>query len=146
MDSNSENIRSNKNYLEINLVENNIRLSLNKEQKIIFDECSTYIHELAAMRDGAGTKPNPLRLLIHGGPGTGKSHLIHQLDAQARQSGFTTTCMASTGMAAYNLPNGRTVHSSLSIPINYPFAHYLPELGPIKKYLSEKDFIYLLLL
>ena len=70
MDANSENTGCNIHNPEINLVENNIRLSLNKEQQNILDECSTYIHELAAMRDGAGTKPKPLRLLIHGGPGT----------------------------------------------------------------------------
>ena len=70
MDVNSKNNGGKMNNPEINLEEKNIRDSLNKEQQNIFDECYTYIHELAAMRDGGGAKPKPLRLLIHGGPGT----------------------------------------------------------------------------
>jgi hypothetical protein len=60
--------------------------------------------------------PDPPLLLVHGGPGTGKTHLMVTIDRclQLRQLP-ELVCTAPTGNAASLLPRGSTLHSLLGI-------------------------------
>lgn len=54
---------------------------------------------------------NPIQILVHGGPGTGKSFLTQCINKAAQDLGYTIICVAFTGIAAGNLPQGRTIHN-----------------------------------
>ena len=60
--------------------------------------------------------PEELLLLVHGGPGTGKSYFANTL-AQALPAGRISFA-ATTGVAATAFPEGRTLHNLLALPIN----------------------------
>ena len=89
--------------------------SLNLQQKRILDQCITYLQEKNARRT-AGLKP--LHLMVHGGPGTGKSFLTSCLMQKAQSMGISVACLAYTGIAASNLPKGRTIHSFFSFSVD----------------------------
>ena len=59
--------------------------------------------------------PEPLLLLVHGGPGTGKSHLAKTLASVLPHGNVSFS--ATTGVAAATLPDGRTLHNLLSLPL-----------------------------
>jgi hypothetical protein len=65
-----------------------------------------------------GPKPSQLIIFLHGGPGTGKSFLEKCIDELALEYKFTIGCMAPTGIAASNLPEGRTIHNFCGIPVS----------------------------
>ena len=110
---------------------------LNKRQRLVFDSFLTYFANLASFRQvfqnkrsckwsytiyynlfsfqGAKSKPVPYRIFAHGGPGVGKTHMAKAIRNLAVYFGFTVTCMAPTGIAASNLPNGRTIHNACGI-------------------------------
>lgn len=56
-------------------------------------------------------EPEPILLLVHGGPGTGKSYLTTCLYKKGKDMGYHVGCMAPTGIAGGNLPEGRTIHN-----------------------------------
>lgn len=59
-----------------------------------------------------------LRLLVHGGPGTGKTFLMNRLDTVLRSKRLGSICAAAfTGNAAALLPRGYTLHSLLGLSI-----------------------------
>ena len=60
---------------------------------------------------------NPIQLLIHGGPGTGKSYLTRCIKKAAQDLGYTTTCVAFTGIVARNLTKGRTIHNLFNFSV-----------------------------
>ena len=60
--------------------------------------------------------PKDLLLLVHGGPGTGKSYFAKTL-AQALSPGRISFA-ATTGVAAAAFPEGRTMHNLLALPMN----------------------------
>ena len=61
--------------------------------------------------------PPPLRIIVSGTAGTGKSYLIHCLRLFLRQH----VCIAApTGVAAFNV-DGHTLHSLLSLPVRGDF-------------------------
>jgi hypothetical protein len=66
-----------------------------------------------------GPKPAQLRIILHGGPGTGKSFLAKCIKELANESHFTIGCLAPTGIAASNLPDGRTIHNFCGIPVSH---------------------------
>lgn len=103
---------------------------LNKSQKAIWMRIQHYFQELRKYRDGCGTKPKPIRLMVHGGPGTGKSFLAKCINELALEYRFTIGCIAPTGIAASNLPNGRTAHNFCGIPITHRKDTYLEKPSP----------------
>ena len=74
--------------------------------------------------------PEQLLLLIHGGPGTGKSRLASAV--YERMEG-TMQCGAFTGNASTHIPNGRTLHSLLNIPIHVRNSTSLRPLTPTQR-------------
>jgi PIF1-like helicase/Helitron helicase-like domain at N-terminus len=80
---------------------------LNTDQK----ECFTEI--LCAITDD----PQHAHFYLQGPGGTGKTFLYKTLCHKLRGEGKTVLCVASTGIAALLLPNGRTSHSQFKIPI-----------------------------
>ena len=56
--------------------------------------------------------PDQLKLLIHGGPGVGKSYLSNVICKKTAEALIGTP----TGMAATQIEGARTLHSLLSIP------------------------------
>ncbi|POS82486.1 hypothetical protein EPUL_006714, partial [Erysiphe pulchra] len=62
-----------------------------------------------------GLKPNTF--FLQGPAGTGKTFLYKTPCSQFRSEGKIVLCVASSGIAALLLPNGRTAHSLFKIPI-----------------------------
>ena len=90
-------------------------VDLNTTQRRILDLCKQDLSARQQFRNGSTNSYKPLRLLVHGGPGTGKSFLTHCIVQAAEEMGFTVACMAPTGIATKTLPNGRTIHNYLGI-------------------------------
>jgi len=91
-------------------------LSLNTEQQAAFTAIVTWFNEYHQhIRDPQHrSAPNQLKLLIHGPAGTGKSFLVQKL---VDRLGIKNIATASyTGVAASNLPQGKTLNSTFSIP------------------------------
>ena len=86
---------------------------LNTDQNQALVEVLTWL----SCRDRA---PTPLRILIHGGPGTGKSFFAGTLIERAKEipGSGRILCCAPTGIASTLLPGGQTVHSLLKLPID----------------------------
>ncbi|KAI9565127.1 hypothetical protein GHT06_008898 [Daphnia sinensis] len=105
---------------------------LNQNQKIIWNLVNDYFDKLIKFKDGQLAKPTPIHLLVYGGPGTGKSFLAECIQESATAHKFTTACVAPTGIATSNLPNGRTMHNFASIPIFHDTRVFLPKLNVVK--------------
>ena len=74
-------------------------------------------------------EPEIIQLLVHGGPGTGKSYLTSCIYQKALEMGYFISCMAPTGIAASNLPNGRTIHNQFGFKItDLKSLIFLPDL------------------
>ena len=91
--------------------------SLNEKQQIIFKRIKSHYHNTLT-----NPQTEPLRIVIIGTAGTGKSYLImairKMLHEMVRHETKTPLLvLAPTGVAAFNI-RGRTVHSALSIPIH----------------------------
>ena len=80
---------------------------LNTEQKHIFDKI------MNAMRGDANNI-----FFVDGPGGTGKSFLFNMILNKIRSEGEIALAIASSGIAATLLENGRTAHSRFKIPIN----------------------------
>lgn len=52
---------------------------------------------------------------MFGGPGTGKSYLTNAIYHAAEEYSLYVGCCATTGIAATNMPEGRTIHNVLGI-------------------------------
>jgi hypothetical protein len=63
------------------------------------------------------TDPQTAHFYLQGPGGTGKTFLYKTICHYFRGQGRTVLCVASTGIAALLLPNGRTSHSQFKIPI-----------------------------
>ena len=61
---------------------------------------------------------NPIHILVHGGPGTGKSFLTRCINNAAQDMEYSIMCVAFTGIAAANLPNGRTIQNHFNFTIS----------------------------
>ena len=74
----------------------------------------------------------PPILLIHGGPGTGKSFLVSAISDRAHELGLGDMSCAYTGAAASNLRGGQTILSMLGIDMTHPgINEHLPRLSPV---------------
>jgi ATP-dependent DNA helicase PIF1 len=94
--------------------------TLNEKQMTILKQIESHYNALIANP----SQVEPLRLIIMGTAGTGKSHLIktvrNRLQEMAKVYSINTQSpvlvLAPTGVAAFNI-RGVTIHSALSIPI-----------------------------
>src|SRR3954452_2572221 len=90
--------------------------TLNEKQKIVFKRVESHHSDILA-----GNQVEPLRIIIMGTAGTGKTYLINAIRNRLREmtgaeSESPVFVLAPTGVAAFNI-NRRTIHSTLSIPI-----------------------------
>jgi len=79
---------------------------LNNQQKLVYD-----------IVDANLTSISPLRMIIAGTAGTGKSFLIDNLISLIKEKGYNVKVGAFTGVAANNI-QGETINSLLSIPVS----------------------------
>ncbi|XP_024990596.1 uncharacterized protein LOC112524886 [Cynara cardunculus var. scolymus] len=83
------------------------RESLNFDQKYAYDDIMKHVDD-----DRSGV------FFIDGPRGTGKTYLYKALLANIRSRGLIALATASSGVAASNMPGGRTAHSQFKIPLN----------------------------
>ncbi|XP_073714001.1 uncharacterized protein [Misgurnus anguillicaudatus] len=95
--------------------------SLNEEQSDIFYKVRQW-----CLQKVLGQNPEPIRLFITGGAGTGKSHLIKAIHYEScrllsqlseNPNDVTVLLTASTGVAAFNV-GASTIHNTFSIGAN----------------------------
>lgn len=99
----------NSNITQVRNVSANIdRSTLNEKQRLIFERIES--HYIAVV---SNQPIEPLRMIIMGTAGTGKSYLINII----REKLHNSIVLAPTGVAAFNI-QGSTIHSALSIPIS----------------------------
>jgi ATP-dependent DNA helicase PIF1 len=90
--------------------------TLNGNQKIIFKRIESHYNDVLN-----GHKIDPLRIIVMGTAGTGKTYLIKAIRGRLQEMVGTGSkspiiVLAPTGVAAFNI-DGMTIHSALSIPI-----------------------------
>lgn len=85
-----------------------LRAQLNADQSTCFNSIIT----------GIENDPQTAHFYLQGPGGTGKTFLYKAICHYYRGMGKTVLCVASTGIAALLLPNGRTSHTQFKIPIN----------------------------
>lgn len=83
------------------------QLPLNEEQRVVFDTVSR------AVRQDTESK----LFFLDGPGGTGKTFVYNALLRSLRDDGYRCMAMASSGIAACLLEEGRTAHSSFAIPL-----------------------------
>ena len=90
---------------------------MNKTQQMVADRIVSYFKELEAheLDPRSCKKPDPPNLLLHGGPGVGKSFLAHKLSHILKDMKRTILCLTYMGAAANELPNGRTIKYTLQL-------------------------------
>ena len=102
--------------------------ALNDKQLQLFK----YVHQWC-MKKANGENPEPFRIFLTGGAGTGKSHLTRSIryhvekifdPLRESQEEKTVLVVAHTGTAAFNV-EGETICSALNINIHAP-ANYKP--------------------
>ncbi|XP_022041580.1 uncharacterized protein LOC110944175 [Helianthus annuus] len=81
--------------------------TLNPDQQSVFHEVMHHVN-----------RNLPGVFFIDGPGGTGKTYLYNALLAEVRSRGLIALATASSGVAANNMPGGRTAHSRFKIPIN----------------------------
>lgn len=104
---------------------------LNEEQMIVLNVLLKSIRNRAASANIDPVDqlaPEQALLFAHGGPGTGKTFLARCVVKELHALGLDTYCIASTGNASGNLPNGRTIHNGLAIPCEQTNDKYCPKL------------------
>ena len=81
-------------------------LMLNDEQRCVHDK----IMESVGSKDGGF-------FFLYGYGGAGKTFIWKTLSAAVRSNGLIVLNVASSGIATLLLPDGRTAHSTLTVPI-----------------------------
>ena len=100
------------------------KLVVNAEQFQALQQVShRVIQELRHAANGSHDFGEPLRWLIHGGPGTGKSHVIKQVKELVRDvlhwdMGVEYQVVALQAVMADHL-DGDTIHHACGIPVFY---------------------------
>lgn len=81
-----------------------------------------------------------LRLIITGGPGTGKTHFVHRLNDMAKKYGQAVVFLAPTGSASSDFPGGKTIHSFMGFSVDkadidskFGLQAFSPEMMILKK-------------
>ena len=108
--------RNNSTITEEDFAENEYE-NLNEMQKTIFKKIEDHYYDTISEKH-----VEPLRMLIMGTAGTGKSYLIKAVRSRlhtmaGNEAESPVLVIAPTGVAAFNI-NGATIHSKLSVPIS----------------------------
>ena len=114
--------------------------SMNDGQKSVCKLIDDYLMAESASRKGLGSKPDPPRLFVDGGPGTGKTYLINCIKTNAEKFGLSVITCAYTGNAVDNLPKGaRTIHSMFGFRVAMSASEIDMDyqMGPKQKKLIE---------
>ena len=88
-------------------------ISFNFKQQEFLNKITIYLQSLAS-----GLNPPPELILLHGGPGVGKTHTIVALQQLAESLGNGVVVCAPTGSAAANIPHGKTIHSTFGFRVH----------------------------
>lgn len=96
-------------------VQQTTQANLNSTQQRIHHLVKRDLASRQLYRNGVTTRYKPLGLLVHGGPGTGKSYLTHCIVSFVEEMGFTVKCMAPTGILTSSLHKATTIHNGLGI-------------------------------
>ena len=101
------------------------------EQRRVFLELKAFLDGRSAFRRDPAHHVTPpgLRLLIHGGPGCGKTYLITALIRQFQRE---IRCCAFTACAANLLPRGRTIHNLLGFTVGQHGLEAQEQIPPIR--------------
>jgi hypothetical protein len=110
-----------------------MQAQLNPDQQSCFTEIVTAIE----------TDPQTAHFYLQGPGGTGKTFLYKTLCYYFRGQGRAVLCVASTGIAALLLPNGRTSHSQFKIPLklNESSVSSVTKQGALARILRITDLI-----
>ena len=118
--------------------------TLDIDQRLVFDKVLNYADSFMAAKKNKGNNwPTPPLLFVHGGAGTGKSHVIdvtsQMLDKTFRTPGDDPNCpyvlkLAFTGNAA-SIIKGQTLHSAFQ----FPFGNNLISLSDKTRDLRRKQ-------
>ena len=99
-----------------------INMDISRDESLGQDQNEAFVAILKHVRDIANTIPNQhqhqMLLIVHGGPGVGKSTFSRALWKRLKEHNYDMMCCAPTGMAASLLIDGTTVHSLLKINRN----------------------------
>ena len=109
---------------------NDLRSELSESQLKAFNSAVTVMNPEEKSFSG-----KPLRMFVHGGPGTGKSHLVKKLKDFAALYGKSVKCMSISGCAA-KLIGGVTCHSAAALRLAMPEEGDLNE--PKKRQLVQR--------
>lgn len=93
---------------------------LNVEQTKVFDSI------MCSLRQDTRSPCSSKLFYIDGPGGSGKTFLYNCLIASLKASGKTVICTAFTGIAASQLIDGMTLHTTFSIPVGYESSTLLP--------------------
>eukprot|EP00732_Lithocolla_globosa_P001130 Lithocolla_globosa_v1_NODE_515_length_3843_cov_39.657075.p1 type:complete len:404 gc:universal NODE_515_length_3843_cov_39.657075:3178-1967(-) len=104
----------------VNNLNVNVDPNLNVKQNIVAVDVLTWLKADLKHTKFPSHYPykEPLRIIVHGGPGVGKSTFARNLVKRANVEMYLVACTAPTGIAASNLPDGRTIYCLLTIPVN----------------------------
>ena len=97
--------------------------SWSEGQQAPIREITHYIQNLQLWineRDRPGstaTRPEPPNIMILGGPGSGKTAVISELNRLLTEADIPVLSSAMTAVAAGGMPNGQTVHMTYRIPV-----------------------------
>jgi len=86
--------------------------SLNDEQRAVYDAVTTAVLK-RSQHENVDVKP----IFLQAPGGTGKTYVLTTIINMLRASGKIVLAVASSGLAALLLPDGRTAHSRFKIPI-----------------------------
>ncbi|XP_074277132.1 uncharacterized protein LOC141600781 [Silene latifolia] len=110
------------------------RSSLNPEQQQVFDTIVEHVRE---------NKPGAF--FVDGPGGTGKTYLYNALYAEVRLLGKIVLPTATSGIAAANIPSGRTTHSSsrfkIALDLDVPLTCAVPKQGSLAALIQATSLI-----
>ncbi|XP_074291565.1 uncharacterized protein LOC141618364 [Silene latifolia] len=108
------------------------RSSLNPEQQQAFDTIVEHVRE---------NKPGAF--FVDGPGGTGKTYLYNALYAEVRLLGKIVLPTATSGIAAADIPSGRTIHSrfKIALDLDVPLTCTMPKQGSLAALIQATSLI-----